>query len=273
MTSVAGAVGAPALERARRLLRVSEAGDRGATAPGGPRAYAAPGYLDLLGERAAASTGRAQDLMLGRAVPRIYEQTWRPALGRIAKGPRGPSMEGELRLARELLRLEHGGGATVLDVACGTGGFTRELARTVGGRGLVVGIDVSGEMLSRAVARARGAGLPNVAYVRGDAEDLPFEDEAFDAVCCFAALHLFSDPWRGLDRFRAVLRPGGRVAIMTSVRRGPLPLRPVESVIGALSGMRVFERDQIVQALAARGFEEIGRHLAGVTQIVAATRA
>ena len=271
MGATAGERGAPALERARSLLAVSSLEDPGPDDPHAPT-VSPQGYLDLIGDRDPASTGRAQDLMLTRVVPRVYERAWRPAFGRVAKGPLGPSMEGELRLAHQLLRLERGGDATVLDVACGPGNFTRELARMVGRAGLAVGIDVSQTMLARAVARSRAAGLQNAAYVRGVAEALPFVDGAFHAVSCFAALHLFADPGRALDRVHAVLRPGGRVAILTSARRAPRPLRAAESAIGALSGMRVFGRDEVVEMLRARGFADVDRRLAGVTQLVAATR-
>ena len=144
--------------------------------------------------------------MLTGVVPRIYERWWRPALGRVAKGVFGPGMADEHRIARLLLGLSPGDG--VLDVACGTGNFTRDFARAVGGDGLVVGIDVSETMLARAVADTAEAGLDSVAYMRGDAQELPFRDQSFDAVCCFAALHLFADPMRALDRMTAVLTPG-----------------------------------------------------------------
>lgn len=258
----------PAIERARELLAApSDDAEAGASAPA-----SAGGYLDLLGGRAPESSGRLQDLMLSGVVPRIYERWWRPALGRLVKGPLGPSMEGERRLVRELLRLEPGGGATVLDVACGTGDFTRELARVVGPGGLVIGIDVSETMLARATGLAARAGLHNVTYVRGDAEALGFAERSFDAVCCFAALHLFADPMRALGRMHAVLRPGGRLAIMTSARRLPAPLRPVESAVGRLAGMRVFSPSELRDALRARGFEALEWRLAGVTQFVAGRR-
>jgi methyltransferase family protein len=111
------------------------------------------GYLDLIGTSAPESTGLTQDLMVGRIVPTIYERWWRPALGRIAKGVMGPGMAEEHRIARLLLGLSPGDG--VLDVACGTGNFTRDFARSVGADGLVVGIDVSETMLSRAVIDTR----------------------------------------------------------------------------------------------------------------------
>jgi ubiquinone/menaquinone biosynthesis C-methylase UbiE len=204
--------------------------------------------------------------MVTRLVPRIYERWWRPALGRVAKGLLGPGMADERRIARLLLGLAPGDG--VLDVACGTGNFSRDFARSVGPGGLVVGIDVSETMLARAVEDTRKAELRQVAYVRGDAQELPFRDRSFDAVCCFAAFHLFADPMRALDRMTAVLTPGGRVALFTSVRGRSAPLRTAESLLFARSGARLFERRELVDALEQRGFVEIRQRVTGVTQFV-----
>ncbi|HKG16927.1 MAG TPA: methyltransferase domain-containing protein [Solirubrobacteraceae bacterium] len=220
-------------------------------------------YLDLVGQRSPRSTGPAQDLMLTGMVPAIYERWWRPALGRLAKGVFGPGMAEEQRIARLLLGLGRGDG--VLDVACGPGNFTREFARAVGPVGLAVGIDASPTMLARAV---RDTGAPNVAYVRGDAVTLPFRDRSFDAVCCFAALHLFAEPFPALDHMTRVLTGGGRIAIFTSCRTRSVPLRALDGLVGARSGMRMFDRDEITDALRARGFREIRRRITGLTQFV-----
>jgi SAM-dependent methyltransferase len=222
------------------------------------------GYLDLLGEDLE-STGATQDLMTTSVVPAIYERYWRPALARVAKGLTGPGMAEEVRIARLLLGLSPGD--TVLDVACGPGNFSRGFAKSVGDEGLVVGIDASRTMLERGVADLIAAGLPNLALVRGDATQLPFPDGTFDAVCCFAALHLFADPFAGLDEMRRILRPGGRIALMTSVRR-KVTLPPLKPVVERVSGMRMFEGDEIVRALADRGFEKVRQRLAGVVQFV-----
>ena len=56
--------------------------------------------------------------------------------------------------------------------------------------------------------------------------------------------------------------PGGRIAIMTSVRR-QLTLPPLKPLIERASGMRVFESDEIVGALQERGFENVRQRLAG----------
>ena len=234
----------------------------------GARAELRPeGYLDLLGGQAPESTGTTQDLMLSRFVPQVYERWWRPTLGRVAKGALGPGMDDEHRIARLLLGLSPGD--VVLDVACGTGNFSRDFARTAGEPGLVVGIDVSETMLARGVADTAAAGFERrLAFVRGDAEALPFAEASFDGVCCFAALHLFADPLRALDRMAAILKPGGRIGIFTSVRARSTPLRLGESLVSRTSGMRMFERDEVTGALRERGFGEVRQRITGVTQFV-----
>jgi ubiquinone/menaquinone biosynthesis C-methylase UbiE len=247
-----------ALERVLALLRPE-------ARPQDPEAAARQGYLDLLGDAAPEATGPAQRLMLTGAVPAIYERWWRPALGRAAKGLMGPGMVEEHRIARLLLGLDRGDG--VLDVACGPGNFTREFGHRVGEEGLAVGIDASPTMLSRAVTDTPDP-YGNTAFIRGDAVELPFRDAAFDAVCCFAALHLFAEPFAALDSMARVLTPGGRIAIFTSCRTRSAPLRTIDGLMGARSGMRMFEHDEITTALAQRGFDDVAQRVTGLTQFV-----
>jgi ubiquinone/menaquinone biosynthesis C-methylase UbiE len=249
------------LERARPLL----------TRAARDEAREVDGYLDVLGPDEHDSPGLAQNFMLSSVVPLVYERWWRPAFGRVAKGAFGPGMNEEKRIARLLLALSPGDG--VLDVGCGTGNFTRDFAKSVGPDGLVVGLDVSQTMLTRAVRDTAAAGLDQVAYARGDAADLPFVNASFDAVCCFAALNLFADPYAALDSFTRVLTPGGRLAIFTSARGRSIPLRTFERVLQARSGMNLFERDELVNALIERGFTNVRQRLTGVTQFVGGRRA
>jgi ubiquinone/menaquinone biosynthesis C-methylase UbiE len=188
-------------------------------------------------------------------------------LGRLAKGLFGPGMADEHRIARLLLGLGRGDG--VLDVACGPGNFSRQFARVVGPTGLVVGIDASPTMLRRAVRDSRAS---NLAYVRGNAVALPFRDASFDAVCCFAALHLFADPFTALDHMKRVLTPGGRLAIFTSCRTRSSPMRTLDGLAAQRSGMRMFEPDEITGALEDRGFADVSQRITGLTQFVGGRR-
>ena len=179
------------------------------------------GYLDLLGA-GEDPTGRlpGQRLMASRVLPLIYERLWRPLGGRVLMGALGPGMAGSGGSRWRCSAI--GAGDAVLDVACGPGNFTRAFADAAGEDGVAVGLDASRTMLAQA-ARERRRGRR--AYVRASATDLPFRDGSFDAVCCFAALYLIEEPLLAVAEIARVLAPGGRVALLSSVARGPLPAR------------------------------------------------
>jgi SAM-dependent methyltransferase len=233
----------------------------------GPITIGHDGYVDLVGGSGETPPGIAQRLMESGFVPRVYERWWRPALGRIAKGPWGPSMADEVRIARRLLDL--GPGSVVVDLACGPGNFTRRFADDVDPGGLVLGVDLSTTMLRRAV---RDTDARNVVYLRADAADLPYREGSVDAVCCFAALHLFSDPEQALDGMVRALRPGGRLAILTSRRPDRRARGILADASGSLTGMHMFGEDEVTTLLRARGLGVTTHRCHGFMQIVAARR-
>jgi demethylmenaquinone methyltransferase/2-methoxy-6-polyprenyl-1,4-benzoquinol methylase len=98
-------------------------------------------------------------------------------------------------------------GERAVDVACGTGALTRELAASAPGAS-VLGVDFSLEMLRHAPQA-----LPRTAYVVGDALRLPLRDEAVDVVTIAFGLRNLPEPGQGLLEFRRVLRPGGRLVV------------------------------------------------------------
>jgi demethylmenaquinone methyltransferase/2-methoxy-6-polyprenyl-1,4-benzoquinol methylase len=103
-----------------------------------------------------------------------------------------------------------GDGQSAVDVACGTGALTRELAAAAPGAA-VLGVDFSWEMVRRA-AGAEGPD-PAPAYLVGDALRLPLRDASVDVVTIAFGLRNLPEPGRGLLEFRRVLRPGGRLVI------------------------------------------------------------
>ena len=101
-----------------------------------------------------------------------------------------------------------GPGQRVLDVACGTGTLTKEIAARVGVEGWAVGVDINEGMLEVA-----SRNNPEVEWRQGSAESLPFENDSFDAVVCQFALMFFDDRRAAIREMLRVLRPGGRLAI------------------------------------------------------------
>jgi SAM-dependent methyltransferase len=110
-------------------------------------------------------------------------------------------------LARELIGLATvAAGDRALDVGCGTGLLTAELAAVLGASN-VAAIDPSAPFAASCQARVAGADVRV-----GRAEDLPFDDEIFDAVFSQLALNFMSDPVAGVTEMRRVARPGGMIA-------------------------------------------------------------
>lgn len=147
------------------------------------------------------------------------------------------------RAARET-RL--GAGGSALDVACGSGRLTAELARRVGSKGRVVGLDFSPGMLE--IARKD---YPKLEFIEGDALNLPFDDASFDASTIAFGLRNLADPVRGLSEMRRVVKPGGRAVVLEFVHppRGPVGMgyrlylkTLLPAIGGAISGDRTAYR-------------------------------
>ena len=110
--------------------------------------------------------------------------------------------------------------------------------------------------------------------MRGDAAELPFLDASFDAVCCFAALNLFADPMRALDRMTARAH-AGRADRDLHQRAAAAPRRcaPPSRCSRSGAARACSSSDELVDALEARGFEDVRQRIAGMTQFVGARRA
>lgn len=103
-------------------------------------------------------------------------------------------------------------GMQVLDVACGTGMLSFELARRVGPTGQVIGVDFCPAMLKKAEAnRAHQSYSEVVTFKQGNAVDLAFPDDFFDCATIAFALRNVPDVSRTISEMKRVIRPGGRV--------------------------------------------------------------
>ena len=102
-------------------------------------------------------------------------------------------------------------GMKILDVGSGSGDLALTVAEMVGQSGKVVGVDVNGEILETARARAKQAGFTNVIFVEGDSRNIELS-ESFDAVVGRLVLMYMSDPTQALKQLTTHLKPGGIIA-------------------------------------------------------------
>jgi ubiquinone/menaquinone biosynthesis C-methylase UbiE len=222
------------------------------------------GFLDLVTDVDPGPPTIAQRAMENPALARIYEKVWRPAFTR-AFSFGGTATRSHTNEIIDTLRARNSG--LILDVACGPGLHTRQLAEDAGG--LVVGLDLSIPMLREAV---RATTNEHVAYLRADAHHLPFADETFDAACCLAALYLIPEPHQVIDEMIRVLKPGGSLAIFTAVDVLLARLPMVKPTVSRVAGLNVLGRDEIPPKLHRRGFTEISQRITGQGQFVTARK-
>ncbi|GHI83895.1 class I SAM-dependent methyltransferase [Streptomyces xanthophaeus] len=113
-------------------------------------------------------------------------------------------------------------GDRVLDAGCGTGRALSPLRAAVGPSGLVLGADLTPQMLTAAQQAGRAA---EGALLLADVARLPLRDAALDAVFAAGLIAHLPDPGRNLRELARVVRPGGRLALFHPIGRAALAAR------------------------------------------------
>jgi len=146
-----------------------------------------------------------------------------------------------------------------LDAGCGSG----RLALLMAGRaGYVTGLDISEDMLALARRRHSATTLDNATWVHGSILSLPFDSASFDFVASVFVLHLV-DPNLALPELRRVLRPGGRLALLTApgqpspgrrLGRDPVELAHLARCAASMYGIRWACQYALRRALRSPGY-------------------
>jgi ubiquinone/menaquinone biosynthesis C-methylase UbiE len=167
------------------------------------------------------------------------------------------------RLADAFVRLSGlKSGARVADLGCGSGTFTALLA---GAGYACVGLDLSSQLL--AVGHRK---YPDIEFVEGDIERLPFPDASFDGVMLSGVVHHFPDPSRCAAEVFRVLRPHGRFVAFDPNRKNPFMwlyrdrASPFYSPLGVTENERPVLAHEVAAVFKRAGFAVSSHYLAGL---------
>jgi len=157
-------------------------------------------------------------------------------------------------------------GERILDIGCGAGETTVELAAT---GAEVTGVDISRPLLD--LARQRAHGLAGVSFLEADAQIHPFAAASFDGVFSRFGVMFFADPEAAFANLRRALRPGGRLAFLcwrrpdeNPIITAPmaaalehLPIRPPPPEPGAPGPFAFADPERVRGILETAGFTDV----------------
>lgn len=149
-------------------------------------------------------------------------------------------------------------GEVVLDLGSGGGLDCFLAARQVGEQGLVIGVDMTPEMVNRARQNANVGGFHNVEFRLGEIENLPVADDSVDVIMSNCVINLSPEKQRVFNEAFRVLKPGGRLAVSDVVAIAEMPdefRSNPELYAGCIGGASLISEIQTM--LAAAGFSKI----------------
>lgn len=149
-------------------------------------------------------------------------------------------------------------GDSVLDLGSGAGNDCFVARVLVGDTGKVTGLDFSEEMLAKAHANLKKTGLENISFIKGDIDNMPLPENAYDVVISNCVLNLVPDKNKAFAEIFRVLKNGGHFCISDVVLSGELPAeiqKDAEMYVGCVSG--ALQREDYINIIRQHGFTEI----------------
>lgn len=155
-----------------------------------------------------------------------------------------------------LAKINHG--QTIVDLGSGAGFDAFIVSRKVGQQGKVVGIDLSDDMLELARKNAKKGDYKNVAFLKGDIEELPLNDQIADHVISNCVINLSLNKDKVFQEAFRVLKEGGKLSISDIVLEQELPDFIKNSLAGHIACVSGAEKlDDYLQYVKAAGFKDI----------------
>lgn len=149
-------------------------------------------------------------------------------------------------------------GETVLDLGSGAGFDCFLAADRVGSAGKVIGVDMTPEMIEKAIYNAEKNGIKNVEFRLGEIENLPVADNSVDVVISNCVINLSPEKQKVFREIYRALKPGGRIAISDIALKKQLPDKIRESIyayVGCISGAILI--DEYIKAVELSGLKDI----------------
>jgi ubiquinone/menaquinone biosynthesis C-methylase UbiE len=152
-------------------------------------------------------------------------------------------------------------GQSVLDLGSGAGNDCFVARALVGSEGIVTGIDFTDEMILKTRMNNSKLGYTNVKFVKGDIEEMPFEENIFDVVISNCVLNLVPNKSKAFGEIYRVMKTGGHFCVSDVVIKGSLPEKvknDAEMYAGCVAG--AIQLDEYVKIIENQKFANIEIH-------------
>jgi ubiquinone/menaquinone biosynthesis C-methylase UbiE len=145
-----------------------------------------------------------------------------------------PERDEEEQTGKLVEQLKVKPGDVVADIGCGTGYFSRRLAKKVGAKGRVLAVDIQPEMLDLLTNKMAELKISNVRPILGTITDPKLPAAAVDVVLLVDVYHEFDHPYEMMEAICRALKPGGRVIFVEFRAEDPkVPIKPVHKMTEA----------------------------------------
>lgn len=192
-------------------------------APARPIEAPAPAHYEI---RPASADGIGKHFM-GREISQVMGHQGADWLER-------PEREKEEKPTKVMAAIKLKPGEVVADIGCGTGYFSWRMAKAVGEKGVVYGVEIQQEMLDLLNTRMKRRGVTNVRPVLGTVTDPKLPAASLDLVIMVDVYHEFDHPHEMMERICAALKPGGRVVFVEYRGEDPdVPIKPLHKMTEA----------------------------------------